>query len=690
MKNISLFENFIKEVGSLSLAKIIEQIRGNKYKKSVSEIRKLVEIGDMERAKQVKKTLVAFTVSGLFEGGPKMDFLKTYNPFVILDINNLDPHFLRYLIFRIKHIEFTKAVFVSPGGRGLKIIVEVDSKMRKHDLAWHQVRDFYEDQLDVAIEKKGDNITRLCFMSHDPDAYLNPKSSVYKVATSRLKKGKSLSKKILDVTSGKSLKPVAKGEDLKIDYLQTFSTCVLIANAKLVYEKGNRNNYIYQLGRFCNCAKIPLDVAIGESNKAFDLSEDEIAGTIRSAYDWKPFDSVKEAKEIPVKFPPAIPSQVYDKLPVLLKESCSPFRNSHQERDVFLTSALGFLSGVLPGVSGVYGGRLCCPNLFVFVVAPPASGKGTFALTSHLGSAYKNELSKANEKRKVDYREALMNYEKDFLKYEKGDLVEEPEAPTKPDSKYLSIPANIDPDSLTEYLNRNDGSGMFFESEADSLGYVLNQYQDEYSDLLGKAFHHESIVSSSESDGVFVKVSHPKLSVCLSGTPYQMKRFIPSLEGGLLSTFMFYAFESEAVWREVSSKGTRSNLPAFYKDLSKDVLEMIQFLESNPTTFTLTEAQWELMNSTFQKLMEETNQDFGKKALSIVKRMGLNCFRMAMILSAIRKFEEKHLGTELVCSDDDFQVAILLAENYLKHGLFVYESLPEPSETRTLFSEMEV
>jgi len=681
MRNISLYENFIREVDSLSLAKIIEQIRGNKYKKTVSEIRKLIKIGDLERAKQVKRTLVAFTVSGSFEGGPKMVFLKAYNPFVILDINNLTPHLLRYLIFGIKKIEFTKAVFVSPGGRGLKIIVEVDSEMKKHDLAWEQVREFYEEKLAVAVENKGDKITRLCFMSHDPDAYFNLGSSVYKVATSRMKKGKSLSKKILGATSLKSPKLADKRIYLKIDHLQAFATCVIKADKNLIYEHGNRNYYIYQLGVLCNGARIPFDVAVGESNKAFDLSEEEIKRTIRKAYDWKPFESVKKVVKSSVEFPPAIPSQVYDKLPVLLKESCSPFRNSLQERDVFLTSALGFLSGILPGVSGNYDGQLCFPNLYVFVVAPPANGKSTFDLARHLGSAYKNELSKRNEKRRVDYREELASYDEEQIKYQKGDLAIAPKAPAKSFSKYLSIPTNIDQVSLTEYLNRNEGSGMFFESEADSLGNLLNQYKGEYPDLLRKAFHHENITSSSESDGATMELSDPRLSVCLSGTPHQMRRFISSPDNGLRSRFMFYAFESEVVWRAISSKGPELNLPVFYKDLSYDILEMILFLESNPAKFTLTETQWELLNSTFQKMMETTNQNFGNSALHIVKRMGLNCFRIAMILSAIRKFEEKHLGTELVCSDDDFQVAILLAENYLKHGLFVYESLPEPSET---------
>ena len=688
MRKISVFENFIKELGSQSLAQIIKEIKGKRHKAAVLKIRKLVSIGDQEKADQLKKELVTFTVSGLFEGGPRMVFLKTYNPFVILDINNLDPHSLRFLVFKLKHIDFTKAVFVSPGGRGLKIIVQVDSKMKMHDQACHQVRDFYERRLSVAIEKNGNNISRLCFMSYDPEAYFNPKSTVYKIAVPRIKKGKSLSKKIMDATSGKSLKVVDKGSDIPVDYPQIFANCVIEANAKLVYGQGNRSNYIYQLGIISNAAGIPLKVAIAETNKGFDLSESAIEETISSAYNWKPFESVKKLREDPIELPPLIPSKVYDKLPALLKEGSSPYKDRHQERDAFLTGALGVLSGLLTGVRGVYDREICYPNLFVFVVAPPASGKGAFKLARYLGTAYGNKLSNANDKKREDYKEAVKKFKVDSLKFEKGDLAEAPQAPKRPDFKRLFIPTNINPVNLNTYLNQNERPGILFESNAGYLGDTMNRYEDEHTGLLSKVFHHKSMAAIQKSSEELTKVSHPKLSLSLSGTPHQITKFVPSFKDGLLSTFMFYAFESEGAWRDVSPNGFGVDLQGFYENLSEDVLEIIHFMEAYPVEFKLTKAQWKILNSTFKKMMKETKQKFGAEPLMMVRRMGMNCFRIAMILSAIRKFQEKDLGTELVCSTDDFEVAIWLTETYLKHGLFIYKNLPVSPATRFSFKNV--
>jgi len=621
MRNISLYENFIREVDTLSLAKIIEQIRGNKYKKTVSEIRKLIKIGDLERAKQVKRTLVAFTVSGLFEGGPRMTSLEVYNPFVILDINELDPEILPYLVLKIKEIEFTKAVFISPSGRGLKVIVEVDAEMKMHSLAYRQVCDFYKTRLRIEIEKSSDHITQLCFMSHDPEAYFNPESTVYKTESeAAIDRGPadSVPENVSDITNRETINSAHKRASLEV-----------------------------------------------------------VNGAMK--------DLGKSIRKISTQYPPAIPFQVYNKLPKLLKASCKPFKDHHQKRDVFLTGALGVLSGLLSGISGVYDGQVYYPNLYVFATAPAASNKGAFNLVRYLGTAHQIQLLKDNNKQQEVYRKALVKFEMDLARYNKGFLKREPKAPEHPNFKNLFSPADMDGIKLMEHLKWNEGSGILFESEVDTLTNALNHSWGKYSDVLRKAFHHESLLYNRKSDGDPISVNCPKLSVAVSGTFNQLTHLIPSVENGLLSRFMFYAFEGEAAWQDVSEKGKIPNAQMYYKELSKGVLEVISFLNFYPAEFTLTEAQWKILNSTFEKMVKETKKDFGVDALSIVRRMGLSCFRIAMILSAIRKYQEKRLGTKLVCHKSDFQAAILLAETYLKHGLFVYDHLSESSPGRSSF-----
>ena len=687
MKYITLFKNFTTVLGRRTLAEVVDGIRSDHYKESILKIRELVDLGDQEKVDRLKKGLVAFTVSGMFVGGRKMSFLETYNPFVILDIDKLDLADLPDLILKTKEIEFTRVAFLSPSGRGLKIIVEVDSEMERHGLAYRRVSDFYENELGVEIDKSGKDITRLCFMSYDPDIYFNEESTVFTILEDD-KNNTQTSSPASDLIPRRAPDLSIETANLTGNYQQAFGVCVMQTNAKSVFKKGNRNNYIYQLGVICSHAGIPLEVAIVESKKEFDFNNKEIERTIKSAYSWQPYipvdTSSKTNRELPAEAPPIIPKKVFEQLPLILKRGCEAIK-SERERDVFLTGTIGVLSGLLPKVTGVYDGSIYTPNLFVFVIAPAANGKGSLKFAKELGLAYHKELLDKSKKAQRDFKKAFSDYKRKSAKFERGNLEELPEEPEEKKIKALFIPANSSSAMMISHLESNESSGVLFESEADSLGKVLKQDWGGYSDLLRKAFHHESISYSRKASNEFIEIEKPKLSVVLSGTPGQIKKLISSAEDGLFSRFIFYAFQMEVVWRDVSKKGRANDFHIFYEGLSKEILEMVYFFKTQPMEFDLTEDQWEELNTTFEKMMKETNQDFGVEAVSIVMRMGLICFRIAMIFSAVRKFEEQSKAVKVICKDEDFESAILLAKTYWYHSVFVYERLPASSRNAFTF-----
>ena len=626
---------------------------------------------------------MAFTVSGLFEGGRKMSFLKTYNPFVILDIDKLDPEVLPDLIMKTRKLPYTKLVFISPSGRGLKIIVEVDSEMTKHSVAYWQVMNFYKDSLMVEIDKSGKDITRLCFMSYDPEAYFNEESTVFDIFESNTDFVQSANQ-AMGRTPGRAPDLSNEEANLTIDYKQAFTICITQTNAKLEFKKGNRNNYIYQLGVICSHSGIPLEVAINESKTSFDLDNGEIEKTIRSAYNWQPYSlpqtvsnlSTNPAIELPGEVPPVIPASVYNHLPDLLKRACDPLIYE-RERDVFMTGALGVLSGMLPNVIGRYGGSEYGANLYAFVVAPAASGKGTLKYAEILGSKYDDELTEQNEQRKAAYDKAVKNYSSDRKKFKNGELEESPLKPKEEGLKTLFIPANSSSAMLIEHLKNNEGSGILFETEADTLGNVLKQEWGSYSDMLRKAFHHDIISYSRKSTKDFVKIKNPKLSVVLSGTPGQITNLIPSAEDGLFSRFIFYIFQMDNVWLDQSPRYRIDRSDSFYEQLSIDASEMVRFLKAHPTEFSLKNEHWDESNTQFEEMLKEAVQDYGDESGSIVRRLGLICYRIAMILSTLRKFEQRDSKEKLVCTDLDFEAAIKLTKTYWRHSFFVFDRLPK-------------
>ena len=75
-------------------------------------------------------------------------------------------------------------------------------------------------------------------------------------------------------------------------------------------------------------------------------------------------------------------------------------------------------------------------------------------------------------------------------------------------------------------LGDNDGIGLLFESEGDTLSQTLKSDYGNYSDVLRKAFHHELVSLSRRKDREYCEVANPRVSVALAGTPEQVRRLI--------------------------------------------------------------------------------------------------------------------------------------------------------------------
>ncbi|MEM9821764.1 MAG: DUF3987 domain-containing protein [Bacteroidota bacterium] len=671
MWRISLFQYFTKVVGSRTVEEIVASIRSSTYRESVLQIRALVEAGDKEEANRLKKQLPSFTVSGIFRGGRKLENLVKYCPLVILDFDGVAIGEIENLVKRAVKEIYTRACFISPSGRGVKVIVEVDSTVDHHQMVFAQVADCYESKLKWKVDRSGQDVTRLCFFSYDLKAYYNAESKQFQL------------QKVIPQSS------TVKYEGHK--HQQVFEACVVYTKQKFAYENGNRNNFIYQLAANCNLAGIPLDQVQQFSGVQFDLPRKEMEQTILSAYKrgydkfataekfnlWKA-ESEKEVsleKRLEFRSLSQMPSIIFDQLPRLLQSSCATFVDE-RERDVFLTSALTVLSGCLPEVSGVYDRRVYYPNLYSFIIAPAASGKGVMSFAKTLGMVRHDELlQKSREAMKV-YKQEMYRYEVAVFQHKKGRGGEPNPPSNKPPFQLLYIPANSSSAMLIQHLYQNNGSGTLFESEADTLGNVLKQDWGGYSDLLRKAFHHEAISYSRKQGEEFLEINQPKLSVALSGTPNQILKLIPSTEDGLFSRFLFYGFEGEVKWRDVSPTGSGTDWTNLFDQLSREVLAMSNFLKKYPTTVKLSQQQWRNLNIGFTEQLVETYSFVGVEALSIVKRMGLIMFRMAMIFTAMRKFEKGRKEKVITCEEIDSEVAQLLADYYLKHAMHLYEMLP--------------
>jgi len=349
---------------------------------------------------------------------------------------------------------------------------------------------------------------------------------------------------------------------------------------------------------------------------------------------------------------PVIPEEVYSKLPDVLKNGSNVF-TVVRERDIFLTSALTVLSGCFPNIFGLYGGEKVYANLYSFIIAPPASGKGRMK--------YAREICELIHKERM------------------GVLTANKALATE--LQPLFIPGNISSSALIEQLQKNDGVGIICESEADTISTALQQDWGDFSDILRKAFHHESISLKRRKGGEYIEVTSPKLSCAITGTPDQIKGLIPSVNNGLVSRFLYYYFTEPAQKKEIGRLAGKINLSEHFAEIASEVLVKFQKISQHSSIeFLLTDDQFTVLNSLFKKYEDEAQSFINGHANSLVNRLQLMSYKIAMVLSVLST-DLTALGDrqQIKCKDQNFEIALALSEIYFQHAIAVFRRLSAKS-----------
>lgn len=679
---VSLYQNFKTNLGESNLMDMFQHIKSEKYQSDINSIRYALHKGENKTADEIKSGLIGFTTSGTFGESRTKANLNSYSQIIGLDFDHIPVEDLNNLASKINDCEHTIASFISPSGEGLKVFIKVSTNAEQHTAAYNHVANFYKELSGYDFDPKCKDITRLCFVSSDSKCFINEAATIFEVQHEKKETTKEQKKEI--------------AHNLTTDEL--LDKCLKFTEQKEQYYNGNRNNYIYQLACNANKYGINQEETLDFCLNNFDLTESEIKSSINSAYknqiaDFANFanfanlqtDKGKKTKLIEqnsgleedfLKTTPMIPMSVYENLPPILFEGSKAFTNS-RERDVFLTGALAIISGCLPNVSGIYSGSIVYPNLFTFVLAPAASGKGALKHAKVLADEYHKktlEQSKVERKKYDEELEVYNNLNK------KNKLEPNQELPQEPKFRVVHIPANTSNAKVIQHLDWNGGKGIICETEADTLGQTFKNDWGGYSDMLRKAFHHEKISSSRKTDNEFVEVEQPQLSIALSGTPKQVFNIITSAEDGLFSRFLFYVFETNTVWLDPSPKGNPINLTEYFSNLSKRVMEVVDFYQTDSMALHFTDHQWDTFNDQFSLYLGQISLFISNDAESVVKRLGLILYRFCMIFTAIRKFGTKDHSKDKYCSDTDFDSALTLTEVYLQHSIIMFNNLPKQGE----------
>ena len=378
---------------------------------------------------------------------------------------------------------------------------------------------------------------------------------------------------------------------------------------------------------------------------------------------------------------PAFSHSIRSNLPSIMQRIVED-SSSDVDADILILGSLTVFSACIPNVYGVYDRREVFANLFLFVTARASAGKGRLSLCRHLAAPLHQALHDKHKKLLKKYEAAQAAY---VVSRKKGIAV----PPKEPPFLTLFLPANSTATVVYQTLAQNDGVGLLFETEGDTLANAFNSDLGNYSDGFRKAFHHETISYLRKKDHEYVEIVKPKFSAVLSGTPQQVFNLIPDAENGLFSRFIFYVMETELVWHNTFATHGSITADEKFKKIGKDFCAFLKTFPTHPIQFTLSRSQMDQFYNFFEATQLRYAQQYGDEIVASVRRLGLILFRFAMILTVLRQMDKAPKKTrkdvrQLVCSDIDFDSALSMVKVLLQHSAAVFQSLPRNPKTPIL------
>ena len=705
------FSVFDEHAVDMTLKEFVELLRGERWKAQVEEYQRLKASGRETEAKKLKRKLAALVIAGRCEGSHAETNLKQWSGDAMLDVDKCNGRVSEFLQV-LKDTPWVKAAWRSVSYDGLKLVVRVEAesvdeyRMAYALVAWH-VAQLLAFPCDMSCK----NPTRPCFASYDPEAFFRPDTEVFpwrRFVTEHPDRVGEILAELKVKTPASASKPLVAASGM----LHTFFNEFLAQNP---FVDGKKNEFLLKLGRIARYKGVGeeelarLKTLAVERLAGMGCAAGDIPPRIDSGYRYADMnkgpetpasrahkaqgslrrysDSGEEGEEAEIekleadklrRNVPCLPDELFDRLPDFLKRGLTHVRNK-RERDILLLSMITNISGCLPGVRMNYGGMVYSADLYLVALAGSGRGKGVMQLAAILPAAIQEYYDELNRKDEREYRQKLLkwNLEERLAAQEKRvpDLDQCPEMPVE---RILKVAPNISKSQLILALEAGGAVGLVMNaSELDMISSAMHQEYGKHDDVMRAASQHEEVSSYFKTDHRLVVVSDPHLALCASGTPAQLHKFISSLENGMYSRVAFYVGQAHWEYKSANPGKARLDMRAYFKGMGEELLRMFIFLSGSSTEVIFTEEQWKEHTERFRTYLREVVAEDDDSPGAIVLRHGLMMSRIAMVLTALRKYEPQWNTSEWKCSDEDFRTAMQIVDVLLEHSLLLSTSMDD-------------
>lgn len=375
------------------------------------------------------------------------------------------------------------------------------------------------------------------------------------------------------------------------------------------------------------------------------------------------------------------------------------YGNTAAQHDIMLLGALTALGSCMERyVRCSYGGKYQYPCMQCFVIAPSASGKSILSYIRLLVEPIHDQI-------RTEVAVQMKAYKREKAAYEAmGKERAKVEAPQMPANRMFLISGNNTGTGILQNIMDSEGTGLICEAEADTLSTAIGSDYGHWSDTLRKAFDHDRLSYNRRTDQEYREVKKSFLSVLISGTPSQVKTFIPTTEDGSFSRQVFYYLHG--IWKWVSQFTVdKIDLEEIFTAMGLEWKGKLDLIKAHGIhTLQLTDEQKKEFDALFSGLFSRSSIANGREMYSFVARLAVNLCRIMAEVAVLRALEspqsyqfkvspassftpDKEIPTDnindgiitrwdVTITPDDFKAVLALAEPLYCHATHILSFLP--------------
>jgi hypothetical protein len=239
-------------------------------------------------------------------------------------------------------------------------------------------------------------------------------------------------------------------------------------------------------------------------------------------------------------------------------------------------------------------------------------------------------------------------------------------------------------------LKATKGGASFLRTEASALTQSLSFQTMATTPRAAGALPPRTHQMNRVKDKVRFDIDQPRLAIGLTCTPGQLPKLFPTFEDGLGNRFLYYGLNRRLEWISPFKKMVKP-LDEVYEDLGKESLELYHLMKrlgNRSIQFTLNDDQIRRFNLFFSELLMEQFAMLGDGITSFIFRLGLSTFRIAMVLSLLRRYSDwdhrepffAENEQALPCGEKDFNMALTIMNTLVNHTATIYSALAKDDE----------